>query len=57
MDLQDSFKEFCEQKKLEINPSQTEIINLLDIFLIRKKTFLSRFFKREKSSVFIYMEK
>ena len=52
MDLQDSFKEFCEQKKLEINPSQTEIINLLDIFLIRKKTFLSRFFKKREKLCF-----
>ena len=44
MNLQDSFKNFCEQKKLEINVSQLEIINLLDKFLIRKKTFLNRFF-------------
>ena len=52
MNLQDSFKEFCEQKKLEINPSQIEIINLLDIFLIRKKTFLSRFFKKREKLCF-----
>ena len=52
MNLQDSFKEFCEQKKLEINPSQIEIINLLDKFLIHKKTFLSRFFKKREKLCF-----
>ena len=49
MNLQDSFKEFCEKKKFEINESQIEIINLLDKFLIHKQPFLSRLFKKRKT--------
>ena len=52
MNLQNSFKEFCKQKKLEINTSQIEIINLLDKFLNRKKTFLSKFFKKREKLCF-----
>ena len=44
INLQNSFKEFCEQNKFEINAQQTEIINLLDFFLNEKKTFLSKVF-------------
>ena len=55
VNLQDSFKEFCEQKKFERNLSQIEIINLLDKFLINKKTFLSIFFKnREKLCFYLH---
>ena len=50
--LQDSFKEFCEQNKLEVNASQTEIINSLDNFLNYKETFLSNFFKTRKKLCF-----
>ena len=41
MSLQDSFKEFCRQKKFEINSQQKEIIYLLEKFLTHKETFLS----------------
>ena len=50
--LQNSFKEFCEQNKFEINAQQTEIINLLDFFLNEKKTFLSKVFTKEKKLCF-----
>ena len=52
MNLQNSFKEFCEKNKFEINSQQTEIINLLDIFLNQKKTFLSKVFKKKKKLCF-----
>ena len=52
MNLQDSFKEFCEKKKFEINESQIEIINLLDKFLIHKQPFLSRLFKKREKLCF-----
>ena len=52
MNLQDSFKEFCEKRKFEINASQIEIINLLDKFLIHKQTFLSRLFKKREKLCF-----
>ena len=48
MNLQDSFKEFCEKNKFEINIQQIKIINLLDKFLNYKETFLSSFFKKFK---------
>ena len=52
MNLQNSFKEFCEQNKFEINTQQTEIINLFDKFINSKETFLSRFFKKRKKLCF-----
>ncbi len=52
INLQNSFKEFCEKNKFEINSQQTEIINLLDIFLNQKKTFLSKIFKKKKKLCF-----
>ncbi len=52
INLQDSFKEFCKQKKFEINEQQTEIINLLDKFLNNKKTFFSKFFKKKEKLCF-----
>ena len=30
MNLQDSFKKFCEQNKFDLNDQQVEIINLLE---------------------------
>tara|TARA_B100001057_G_scaffold310841_1_gene310930 strand:+ start:1122 stop:2159 length:1038 start_codon:yes stop_codon:yes gene_type:complete len=52
---QDSFKEFCEQNKFEVNKQQLEIINLLDKFLNYKQTFLSLFFKKkEKLCFYLY---
>jgi len=53
--LQNSFKEFCEQNKFEVNKQQVEIINLLDKFLNYKQTFLSLFFKKkEKRCFYLY---
>ena len=50
--LQDSFKEFCEQRKLEINASQIEIINLLEKFIDNKETLLKRLFKKRQKLCF-----
>ena len=57
MNLQNSFKEFCEKNKFEINVQQKEIINLLDKFLNYKETFLSSFFKkfRKKEQLCFYL--
>ena len=53
--LQDSFKEFCKLNKLELNSSQIKIINLLDSFFYKNKTFLSKFFKKkEKLCFYLY---
>ena len=52
MNLQDSFKEFCTQKKFELNTQQIEIIHLLDNFLNNKETFFSKFFKKRKKLCF-----
>ena len=52
LNLQGSFKEFCEQNKFEFNSQQAEIINLLDKFLNQKETFFSRFFKKRKKLCF-----
>ena len=52
MNLQDSFRDFCEKNNFEINEQQTKIISLLDAFLNNKKTFLSRFFKKKDKLCF-----
>jgi len=52
INLQDSFKEFCEKKNFEINTQQKEIIHLLSKFLDKKETFLSRFFGNKKKLCF-----
>ena len=55
--LQGSFEEFCEINKLEVNPQQVKIINLLEKFLDNKETILSRFFKKkEKLCFYLYGE-
>ena len=46
--LQNSFIEFCNKKKFEINQNQIKIINLLDKFLNQKKNFLNYFFNSKK---------
>ncbi len=50
--LQDSFIEFCEINKLEVNVQQVKIINSLEKFLDNRETFLSRFIKRKKKLCF-----
>ena len=53
--LQDSFKEFCEINKLEINAQQVKIINSLEKFLDNRETILSRFIKKnEKLCFYLY---
>ena len=55
--LQNSFKEFCEINKLEVNAQQVKIINLLDKFLDKRETFLSRLIKKkEKLCFYLYGE-
>ena len=50
--LQDSFKEFCEINKLEVNAQQVKIINSLEKFLGNGETILSRFFKKKEKLCF-----
>ena len=50
--LQDSFKEFCEINKFEVNDQQVKIINSLEKFLNNKETILSRFIKRQERLCF-----
>ena len=52
MNLQDSFKEFCKQNKYEINPQQTEIIEIFENFLNLKESFFNKFFKKKKKLCF-----
>ena len=55
--LQDSFKEFCEINKFEVNAQQVKIINSLEKFLGNKETILSRFVKKkEKLCFYLYGE-
>ena len=55
--LQDSFKEFCEMNKFEINEQQVKIISSLEKFLDNRETILSRFFKKKTNFVFTFMAK
>ena len=53
--LQDSFKEFCEINKLELNTQQIKIISSLEKFLDNRGTILSRFIKKkEKLCFYLY---
>ena len=53
--LQDSFKEFCEINKLEVNVQQIKIINSLEKFLNNKATILTRILKqKEKLCFYLY---
>jgi len=53
--LQDSFKEFCEINKLEVNAQQVKIIISLEKFLDKRETFLSRLIKKkEKFCFYLY---
>jgi len=55
--LQNSFKEFCEINKLEVNEQQVKIINSLEKFLDKRETFLSRLIKKkEKLCFYLYGE-
>ena len=53
--LQNSFKEFCEINKLEVNEQQVKIINSIEKFLFNNETILSRFIKKkEKLCFYLY---
>jgi len=55
--LQDSFKEFCELNKLEVNAQQVKIINSIEKFLDNRETILSRIIKKkEKLCFYLYGE-
>ena len=54
--LQNSFKEFCNNNNFEINDKQLKIINLFNKFINPKKNFLTSFFNQKKRCAFIYME-
>tara|TARA_X000001036_G_scaffold429082_1_gene459788 strand:- start:176 stop:1213 length:1038 start_codon:yes stop_codon:yes gene_type:complete len=55
INLQDSFKEFCKKKKYEINPQQTELIEILERFLNYKDSFFNKFLnKKEKLCFYLY---
>jgi len=57
LSLQDSFKEFCEINKLEVNAQQVKIISSLEKFLDSRKTILSRLKqKKEKLCFYLYGE-
>jgi hypothetical protein len=57
MNLNNSFKEFCKQNKFEANVQQLEIIDLLNTFLDKRETFLSRLIKKkEKFCFYLYGE-
>ena len=47
--LQNSFKEFCEINKFEVNSQQVKIINSLEKFLNNRETILSRLIKKKKT--------
>jgi protein associated with RNAse G/E len=51
--LQDSFKEFCEINKLELNEQQVKIINSLEKFLDNRETILSKFIKKKRKTMFL----
>ncbi len=55
--LKRSFLDFCSKKKLEKNPKQLEIIDLLSDFFKQKKTLINFFFKtKNKLCFYLYGE-
>ena len=46
--LQNSFKEFCELNKFEVNVQQVKIINSIEKFLNNRETILSRIIKKKE---------
>jgi cell division protein ZapE len=52
LNFQDSFKEFCKNKKFEINNQQLEILESLEKFINPKKIFLNIFFKKKNKLCF-----
>ena len=54
--LQNSFSEFCNNNKFEINKKQTEILNSLEKFIFSRNKLLNFFQKKKTSIVSIFME-
>ena len=54
--LQNSFSEFCNKNKFEINKKQTEILNSLEKFIFPRNKLLNFFFKKKTLLVSIFME-
>mgnify|MGYP000111708743 CR=1 FL=1 len=50
--LQNSFSEFCNKNKFEINKKQTEILNSLEKFIFPKNKLFNFFSKKEDPSCF-----
>ena len=50
--LQNSFSEFCNKNKFEINKKQTEILNSLEKFIFPRNKLLNFFSKKEDPSCF-----
>ena len=50
--LQNSFFEFCNNNKFEINKKQTEILNSLEKFIFPRNKLLNFFSKKEDPSCF-----
>ena len=57
--LQNSFIEFCNKNKFEINKKQTEILNSLEKFIFPRNKLLNFFLKKKKvfllKSLIIYL--
>ena len=50
--LQNSFSEFCNKNKFEINKKQIEILNSLEKFIFPRNKLLNFFSKKEDPSCF-----
>ena len=50
--LQNSFSEFCNKNKFEINKKQTEILNNLEKFIFPRNKLFNFFSKKEDPSCF-----
>ena len=50
--LQDSFKEFCQKSKFEINDRQIKIVKALEIFLSPSTNFFNFLLKNKKKLCF-----
>jgi len=52
--LQNSFREFCNSNKFEINKKQIEVVKSLEDFLNTKKKLISFFSKTDKHCFYLY---
>ncbi len=54
LNLQNSFKEFCQKNNFEINNKQIEIVKSLEEFILPKKKLLNFFSKAKKKCFYLY---